>query len=61
MTGWQILVDTVCPAMIARYLNAISSPDEPAFSAVSIQKLEEHCDSEFCAKCWIEFLKGESE
>lgn len=64
MTGWDKLVDSVCPAEIAWYINN-SRLKEPAFSPEYIQELEEHCYSvsmigkNCCSTCWADFLKSE--
>lgn len=64
MTGWDKLVDSVCPAEIAWYVNN-SHLKEPAFSPEYIQELEEHCFSasligkNCCSKCWLDFLRGD--
>lgn len=42
---------------IDKFLNNINGSKEPAFGIEDIWNLEDRCDLEHCAKCWMEFLK----
>lgn len=64
MTGWQALIGTLCPSQLSIYLNSFNA-EESGFSTDYIRELYNHCpydymvDDALCAKCWLDFLRGE--
>lgn len=64
MTAWQLLCDTMCPSLLAQYINRINNGAH-LFSGDYIDALDNYCpydnatDQTQCNKCWMDFLRGE--
>lgn len=57
MTGLEVLIEDVCPYMLAEWINRID--DAGVFSREYIQQMEDWCDVVHCRNCWEKFLNGE--
>ena len=62
MTAWKLLCETICPPLLATYLNNVNAVDGEQITAEYLRKFNENClctngaNAEMCNKCWRDFL-----
>lgn len=61
MTGMEVLIEDVCPYMLAEWLNRVNGA--AVFREEYIQRLEDGCrqGAISCRECWNRFFESEVE